>query len=130
MALGAVAGLTAPLLAARAVVGVPRRCPRLLALDLGDPEARAAAVQEAVVGALAAAGMHAPEERPFWPHLTLARVGGARASSRGRGVEVPSHPDPPARGLVFDTVALYRSHLSPAGARYEALERRALDAPA
>ena len=53
---------------------MPPRRPRLFALDLADEGGRAAALQAAVAGALERAGVYEPERRPFWPHVTLARV--------------------------------------------------------
>ena len=116
--LSAVGGLSAAVLRARGVVPVPRRAPRLLALDLDDREGNAGQVAAAVGGRLAAAGLHEPEARAFWAHLTLARV-------RGKQGAEPL-PAPPANSLAFDRVTLYRSHLYPAGARYEAIEHRRL----
>jgi len=111
-----VGGLASPLLAPTGLVGVPRRRPRLVALDLSDDGGRAAALQRAVSDSLAAAGLHEPPRRPFWPHVTLARL---RKGARWRPLE--GCPDL----APFDAAAvtLYRSHLCPSGARYEALHR-------
>jgi|AntDryMetagUQ889_1029465.scaffolds.fasta_scaffold06178_2 2'-5' RNA ligase len=121
--LSALTGLAAPVLCARGVVGVPRRRPRLLALDLDDREGRARDVAATVAGALAAAGMHEPEARPFWAHLTLARVRSRGAGGGAADGPLPAYPQIP---MSFDRVTLYRSHPSSAGARYEAIERRRL----
>ena len=104
------------------VRAVPPRRPRLFALDLDDREAGAAAVQAAVSDALASGGHYKPEKRAFWPHVTLARV---RRGVR-RVAEVPSPPPPPGDPFEARVVTLYRSHLSPRGASYEALARFAL----
>jgi 2'-5' RNA ligase len=112
-------GLPAPRLAVREVRGVPPRAPRLFALDLDDEDGRAAAVQAAASDALAAARLYRPEKRPFWPHITLARV--KRGERRPPPLEAP--PPPPSDPFEAGLVTLYRSHLSPRGARYEALER-------
>lgn len=115
---GAAAGCAAPVLSAAGVTGVPSRRPRLFALDLVDDGGRAAALSATVAGALGAAGLHEPEERPFWPHLTFARVRrGARAAPLVAGV-------PALEPFVAPAMTLYRS--DPArrpGARYAALER-------
>ena len=116
--LSAVAGRSPVVLRARRVVAVPRRRPRLLALDLDDLEGGPGDVATAVAGALAGAGLYEPGVRAFWPHVTLARVRGKRAGG--------PLPAPPAIPFAFDRVTLYRSHLSPAGARYEAVECRRL----
>ena len=97
---------------------LPPRAPRLFALDLDDEGGRAGSLQDAVSGALEAGRWYRPEKRPFWPHITLARV------KRGER-RVPPLPDdtPPARTLPGDTLTLYRSTLRPQGALYEPLAR-------
>jgi RNA 2',3'-cyclic 3'-phosphodiesterase len=118
LALGAVAELAPPRLAARAVVPVPPRgAPRLFALDLDDPEGAAGAVQGAVSDALEADGLYTPEKRPFWPHVTLARV------KRGRRAAPLDADRPPAGPFEASEVTLYRSILRPQGALYEPLDR-------
>jgi 2'-5' RNA ligase len=99
-----------------AVKPVPPRRPRLFAFDLVDADGAASAVQAAVSDALASGGFYKPEKRPFWPHVTFARV------RRGARRVEPIGVEPP---LAFTArhVTLYRSHLSARGARYEALER-------
>lgn len=120
-AFGACAGLTAPLLAPGRVVALPPRRPRLFALELRDRGAAAVELQAAVSGALAAAGLHEPEARPFWPHLTLARV--------RRGLRAEPLQPPPAPAIEFRTgdLTLYRSTLHPQGALYEPLSRTRLE---
>jgi len=117
-ALAAVAGCEAATLHATGVVPVPRRgAPRLFALDLEDEGGRAAAIQSAASDALATARFYRPEKRPWWPHLTLARV------KRGRRAE-PLEPRAPAPSPIRATqVTLYRSTLRPQGAQYDPLER-------
>lgn len=105
-------------LAVREVRPMPPRNPRLFALDLADEEDRATAVHQAAADALAAARLYRPEKRPFWPHVTFARV--KRGERRVPTVESDGLPTAP---FTATYVTLYRSHLSPRGARYEALER-------
>jgi len=108
-------GLRGATLRASDVVPIPRRGrPRLFALDLVDDGGRAGEIQAAVSSALEP--WYEPEKRPFWPHVTLARV---RKGERARRLDV----EPPADEFVASEVTLYRSHLSPKGARYEAVER-------
>ncbi len=116
---GAVGGMAPALLRPRGVTGVPPRRPRLFALDLEDDGRRATAIAAAVSGALEAGGWYRPEQRPFWPHVTLARV-------RGDGRARPLRAEPPGEPFVAGQVTLYRSLLSPRGARYEALESEVL----
>ena len=118
-AFDAVRGLRAPRLEPAGVVPVPaKRDPRLFALDLVDPDGDCGAVQLAASDALAAERFYKPEKRPFWPHVTLARV--------KRGVR--RAPPLDAEGLALDpftasVVTLYRSILRPQGAIYEPLEQ-------
>jgi RNA 2',3'-cyclic 3'-phosphodiesterase len=119
-ALSRLDGPAPPSLEFAAVAPVPPRRPRLLALDLADPDGRAAAVQAAVEAPLVAGGWYEPEKRPFWPHLTVARVrSGARPP---RDLEA----DPPAGSFVADEVVLYRSKLGRGGAQYTPLARMTL----
>ena len=115
-AMGAAAnGVPAPLLEPAQVVPVPPRRPRLFALDLKDPEGECARLQQGVSDALEAGHFYKPEKRPFWPHVTLARV------KRNRRAE-PLAGEPPAlEPLRAPQVTLYRSTLRPQGAQYDAL---------
>ena len=118
----ACAGLSPPLLSVGAVRPVPPRRPRLFALDLWDDGGRAGAVQAAVSDALAAAGLYEAEARPFWPHVTLARV---KRDTRAEPLEAP--PAPTDQFAARD-LTLYRSTLRPEGALYKALARTELGA--
>jgi 2'-5' RNA ligase len=61
-----------------------------------------------------------PEARPFSPHLTLARAQRAQGVPRGLRESLSRIRVRPAATEVRQAV-LYRSHLSPRGARYEPL---------
>ena len=78
-----------------------------------------AALQGAASAALEAGGWYRPEKRPFWPHLTLARV------KRGerRVAPLAGEPRPPSEPFEAPVVTLYRSTLRPQGALYEPLAR-------
>ena len=108
-----------PLLTPAGVRSLPPRNPRLFALDLEDEGGRASALQAAASAALEAGGWYRPEKRPFWPHLTLARV------KRGerRVAPLPDAPQPPSEPFEAPVVTLYRSTLRPQGALYEPLAR-------
>jgi 2'-5' RNA ligase len=96
---------------------LPPRRPRVLAVDLDDPDGACARLQSAVSASLAELGVFTPEKRAFRPHVTVARVRkGARVDER-----LPALPDP----MTFAAAALtlYRSRLSPKGASYHALAR-------
>ncbi|HEX2233980.1 MAG TPA: RNA 2',3'-cyclic phosphodiesterase [Thermoleophilaceae bacterium] len=110
----------APVLVPAGVRPLPPRGPRLFALDLADEESRCTELQNAVSRALAAGRFYKPEKRPFWPHVTLARVKrGARAGP------LPDLP-PPALPMRAAELTLYRSTLRPQGAVYEPLARSRL----
>ena len=119
-ALAGLAGLAAASLEPRGVVAVPKRRPRLFALDLLDADGAAGAAQASVSDALEQAGFYRPERRPFWPHVTLARVRGGRAAAPLEGAVASTEP------LRASDVVLYRSWLRPSGAVYEPLARASL----
>jgi RNA 2',3'-cyclic 3'-phosphodiesterase len=118
-AFGAARELEPAVLRPAGVVPAPRRGPRLFALDLEDEDGRAAAIQAASSDALAAARFYRPEKRPWWPHITLARV---KRGRRAAPLDEPPGAAAPAE-LRAPTVTLYRSTLRPHGAIYEPLER-------
>lgn len=97
----------------------PRGRARLYALPVLSPGTEA--LQAGVERALAEEGFYKPEKRPFWPHVTVARV---RPEARGsrRPAVVSEAPGPIPRELkeprIAVRMALYRSELQPTGARY------------
>jgi len=109
---------------------VPKGRPRLYALNAESPAA--IALQAELSDALEAARFYKPEKRPFWPHLTVARVRSERMApkkgerkGKGRPRRVGNPPGPLPASLAEQTFAvrlrLYRSNLKPTGAEYEAL---------
>jgi len=98
------------------------RHPRLFALPADSPGA--VSLQAELQEGLVATQLYKPERRPFWPHVTVARV---KPESKGskRPREVTRWP----RGLPKDLlqaavcrrVTLYRSELKPSGAEYRPL---------
>jgi RNA 2',3'-cyclic 3'-phosphodiesterase len=77
-----------------------------------------------VVERLAEIGLYEPEDRDFWPHVTVARVrpegGGSRrpAAVARRPGDLPDGLKEPFYGV---RLTLYRSELQPGGARYAPL---------
>ncbi len=108
----------------------PQGRPRLVALPvLHGP---VPGLQERLSEILALERLYEPEKRPFWPHVTVARVRAeGRGSRRPMKAEVPSGPSPTARTGWFDGVriSLYRSELQPSGARYVPLAQVQLPGP-
>lgn len=101
-------------------VGKPSgRHPRLFALPVDSPGA--VALQSELEEGLAAARLYRPEKRPFWPHVTVARV-----KPEGGGSKRPRHVERRPDGLPKDLLQparavrtrLYRSELKPSGAEY------------
>lgn len=96
--------------------------PRLFALPAvsADAEGLQAELQERLVGE----GLYEAEKRPFWPHITVARV---RAEERGsrRPKTVSRPPGGLPKELLQPTgcvrASLYRSELKPQGALYTPL---------
>jgi len=97
----------------------PRGRPRLLALPVLSPGTEQLQAQLSQI--LASEQLYEPEQRPFWPHVTVARVRAeGRGSRRPREVEkfpggLSSMLSKPFYGI---RVVLYRSELQPSGARY------------
>jgi RNA 2',3'-cyclic 3'-phosphodiesterase len=116
-ACAAVAGRGVAALALGEAIWLPRRRPRLLAVAVEDLDGALGAAQGVLSEALAAGGWYQPEARPYLAHVTVARLArGARVVSPARSPAGPST-------LTFDgsRVTLYRSRLSPQGARYQPL---------
>ncbi len=107
----------APALALEEVLLLPPRRARVLTVTLDDRTGALAALQARISAALADAGVYTPEKRRFRAHVTVARL-------RPR-VQPPRRAAVPIEPLAFSghAVTLYRSHLHPSGARYEALAR-------
>ncbi|MBS1862781.1 MAG: RNA 2',3'-cyclic phosphodiesterase [Actinobacteria bacterium] len=101
-------------------ISLPRR-KRASLFALPAPSAGAMELQKALVGRLVAAGLYEPEERDFWPHVTVARV---RAEGRGsrRPASLVKRPGDLPEGLkkpfLSVRLTLYRSELQPGGSRY------------
>jgi 2'-5' RNA ligase len=95
---------------------LPPRRPNALAVEVHDRDGELQHIQERVCESLCAASAWRPERRRFRPHITLARMRGGERVARHR--ELPATP-----WLSFspEAIVLYRSWLTPAGARYEAL---------
>jgi 2'-5' RNA ligase len=113
-------------------VAVPRdrRAKRLYAIDA--PSLDTDQLQAELSDRLEAAHFYKPEKRPFWSHVTVARVrsekppkapGGGRGKRRkGRPRVIERPPGPLPEELLQPSeavrVRLYRSYLRSAGAEY------------
>jgi RNA 2',3'-cyclic 3'-phosphodiesterase len=114
------------------VVEVPRRRPRLYAVSLDDPGDALARWQAGLSERLRELGVYEPEKRPFWPHVTVARVKAPRRRDRQKGSRrdapaepalgpAPQLPEPLKRPFRAEHLTLYKSTLRPQGALYEPL---------
>jgi 2'-5' RNA ligase len=113
----------APRLELRDPVPRPERGrPRLFALPAVSPQT--VEVQADLQERLVAEGFYKAEKRPFWPHITVARVRPERRGSR-RPSLVSRPPGALPRDLLQPVcgvrVTLYRSELKPQGALYTPL---------
>jgi 2'-5' RNA ligase len=111
-------------------VAVPSSRPRLFAVDAQSEGA--VALQAELSDQLETEGFYRPEKRPFWPHVTVARIKPSKRSAsdrRGRRRGRPMRVEAPPKALPaelcepFGTVrvTLYRSLLRPTGAEYVSL---------
>lgn len=105
----------------------PRGRPKLFALEARSEAA--IATQAKLSQALELARAYEPEKRPFWPHVTVARVrsdrrreSGHGGGGKGRRRTIRRAPESLPETLLgpFGAVriTLYRSNLRPAGAEY------------
>lgn len=101
---------------------LPRRRPRVLAVRLQERSAdrdgggALAALQARLAGALSQLGVYEAEDRPYLPHVTVARV---RRPFPRTAPDLPPAPEPVA--FTVDRLTLFRSRLGAGPARYEAL---------
>jgi 2'-5' RNA ligase len=111
------------------VVEVPRRRPRLYAVGLEEPAEALSRWQSELSRRLHEAGLYEPEKRPFWPHVTIARVkadrrrGGRRPAPPVSPQEPPELPERLKTAFQARRLTLYQSTLTRQGAVYEPLAR-------
>jgi RNA 2',3'-cyclic 3'-phosphodiesterase len=112
--------LREPELAIGAPVWLPARHPRVIAVELRDSHNALSEIHATLSQALHGGGWYQPESRPFYPHVTIARIGKHERVAR---VALPA-PSPLAfRGSM---ITLFRSRPGAGGASYEPLSRLAL----
>lgn len=79
-------------------------------------------LQHRVSTSLVDEGLMSPDERPFHPHVSIARCKRSWARSAGKRWEA-SLVGPVGSEFAVDEVVLFRSRLEPGGARYDRLRR-------
>lgn len=122
--------VAAPMLTLGEPVPRPERGrPRLFALPVDSPAT--VALQARLQEELVAERLYEPEKRPFWPHVTVARVRREERSSK-RPARVSSLlralPKELLRPFGGVRLTLYRSQLQPQGAQYTPLAQVELPA--
>jgi RNA 2',3'-cyclic 3'-phosphodiesterase len=85
------------------------------------------ALQQSVTAATANCGF-TPEDRPYHPHITLARRKGRGGNKEFRNLRLQVTPPPHFSGFTAESFVLYQSIPSPEGSRYEIRERFPLNA--
>jgi RNA 2',3'-cyclic 3'-phosphodiesterase len=110
----------APLLKLEDPISLPRRG-RAALFALPAPSPATADLHHRLLDRLIEAGLQEPEERDYWPHVTIARVRSeGRGSRRPAGVarwpgDLPDELKNPFYGV---RLTLYRSELQPGGSLY------------
>jgi len=107
----------------RASLGAPgafpsMKRPRVLWTGLSDGAESAIALARSVNQSLQQGGF-GPADKPFKPHITLARV---REHAEGVPAFERYAPPPPPEPALLDRIVVMKSDLHPTGARYTALE--------
>jgi 2'-5' RNA ligase len=113
-------------------VAVPRRRPRLLAVEGESPAA--SELQAELSERLQTERFYRPEKREFWTHVTVARVRSERGSRARGGRGKPMRVQSPPASLVPELaepfraprLVLYRSFLRPSGSEYVRLAELSL----
>lgn len=80
------------------------------------------ALQARVTEATAHCGF-LPEDRPYQPHITLARSKGEEGRKQLRGLKDRAPVNPGFPGFTAREFLLYESHLGPGGSKYEVRQR-------
>jgi RNA 2',3'-cyclic 3'-phosphodiesterase len=105
---------------------LPPRRPRTLAVEIHDGAGELHRLHETVTDCISEASGWEPERRRFRAHITVARMRASTARNRGSAGAGPRLPATPQLRFTPESIVLYRSWLSPAGATYEAIATSAL----
>jgi 2'-5' RNA ligase len=100
---------------------LPPRRPRTLAVEIHDRAGGLTRLHETVTRAISRATAWEPERRRFKAHITVARMRERARRGRGSAGADPRLPATPQLRFTPESVVLYRSRLSRAGATYEAI---------
>lgn len=119
-----VAGVHAPFSLRLAGLGTfsSARAPRVIWVGLAGETAQLLSLQAAVADDLASRGFPR-EERPFSPHLTLARIKKPLSGDANATLARVRHEPPPDATWQASAIAVMKSELLRPAARYTALSR-------
>lgn len=109
---------------------LPPRRPRALAVEVHDHDDQLARLHESLTDAISDVSGWEPRRGRFRAHITLARMRARARTSRERTGPEAMLPATPQLRFMPASIALYRSWLSPEGARYETVARSSLTAAA
>lgn len=87
-----------------------------------EPTAGLVALAQRVTAETAACGF-AAEQRPYRPHITLARAKGEAGRCELQALKARIHQQPALPNFVAEEFLVYESHLGPGGSKYEARQR-------
>lgn len=112
------------------------RSPRVIWAGVDDPSGAITTLERNVSARIEGLGFP-PEDRPYAPHVTVARIGGSRRPRRGRRADAsgpgpaftPPPPQPLGPEFPVRELSLVASELSPRGPRYRAVDRFPLVPP-
>jgi 2'-5' RNA ligase len=97
--------------------------PRVLWLGILDVQNALISLEKRMVTATAAIGQK-PEDRPFYPHLTIARITEMRSGDRRVLADMLEHHHQKIQTpWNVEEVLIMESQLSPQGARYQQISR-------
>jgi 2'-5' RNA ligase len=100
---------------------LPPKRPRALAVEVHDDAGELGRLRAAVAQAIFTATGWESERRRFTAHITLARMRDRAPGARGSIRDQPHLPATPRLRFIPESITLYRSLSSPAGAVYQAL---------
>jgi len=104
-----------------------RKTPGVLWIGLDGDVTALLSLQARLTTALRTAGVSLQDDRPFKPHITLARR--RPAAQPGPPPDWPPSPDPLGHAFALQALTLFESRLSPRGATYHRLLHAPLGAP-
>jgi len=98
----------------------------VLWIGVNDPSGKLSALQESFDAACAAAGFP-KDERPYRPHLTIARI--RKPEGARRLADAHLNTNFPLVAITLNELIVFRSELSSQGSKYTAISRHQIPDP-